>query len=247
MDDPVLYIKNVILRRFRASLAQARLIKAEELPVLAAAIGQNSQEPGLEKKFRAARVRIEHVETGRIMEEDIYCVLASAYAPAIRTTYWGPDRNYSFRAEKGKLDSRGPVFQAIVDSVQPSLHWFNRYVQLVQILSQVPIESIRNPVEISRYLAQTSPEMNELRRQLYDRQLANKVRVNAQLRQALPGLQAYRNPFNSQIIELPAGYHAGWASPFGEYILVEDAAFDPNAGAEPYWRRLEAAAQTAGR
>ena len=107
------------------------------------------------------------------------CVLGVAYVPNIRTTFWGPDRNYSFKAEKGKLDARTPVMQSMIASFQPNLQWFNRYLQLVQLLMQNPLDAKRPVTELTQYVPRTSPEINELIRQAYERQQAARDRVNA--------------------------------------------------------------------
>jgi hypothetical protein len=240
LEDPVVYIKQVLLPRFRKNLPLPQVTAAEELPKLAEAISENSKEPGLQKKFRAARVRLEYIENGRAMEEDFYCVLASTLVPSIQTTFWGPDRNYAFRAEQGKLDARSKVFQTIMSSIQPNLSWFNRYLQLIQILGQSRIEGTRNPSEFGPVIkSATTGQISEPCRQVYERQRAAQERVNASFLQYVRGLAQYLNPVDHRVVLLPS-YPGAWVNGRGDYLLAQEASFDPNIGTTQDWQRLAA-------
>jgi hypothetical protein len=238
MEDPILYVKQVLLPRFRKNLPITQITGSEELPKVAEAISENSQEPGLQKKFRAARVRLEYLENGRLMQEDIYCVLASAYAPAIRTTLWGPDRNYSFKAEKGKLDGRSKVFQTVIGSLRPSLPWFNRYLQLLQVLGRSQIETVRHVSEFGPCIkTATTDRVTDALRQVYQLQQTAQERVNASFLTYLRGLEDYRSPIDKRRVVLPA-YPGVWANARGDYLLAEDSSYDPNAGSTTDWQRV---------
>jgi hypothetical protein len=239
LEDPVVYIKQVLLPRFRKNLPLPRFVETEELPKVAATIAETAEESGLQKKFRAARVRMEYVENGRAVQEDIYCVLGLAYAPAIQTTFWGPDRNYAFKAEKGKLDAHAKVFQTIVSSFRPNVDWFNRYVQLVQALAQTPADATRQVSEFGRYIKVTAPEITEARRQAYERQHAAQERVNASFTLYLRGVEEYRNPGDNHKVVLPAAYPGVWANAVGDYLLSDEATFNPNVGLTKDWQRVE--------
>jgi hypothetical protein len=238
MDNAADYIKDVIVPRYRRSVG-ARIVTSQVLPRMADAIAQGSEESGIQKKFHAARVRLEYPENGRLMEEDVYCVLLQTTIPSAQTTFWGADRNYAFKAEKGKLDLDRRLFQAIVTSILPTFQWFNRYVQLLQILSQNPLNTTRPVVELAQYIQRTTSDTDDLRRGLFERQQSALSLLNGRLNQALGGLAEYQNPFNRQAVDLPSGYASSWASPNGEFLLASDPDFDPNQGSEVTWRRLE--------
>ncbi len=40
-------------------------------------------------------------------------------------------------------------------------------------------------------------------------------------------------------MELPSGYNDAWVNAQGEYILSEQAGFDPNVGSTVEWKRME--------
>ncbi len=72
-----------------------------------------------------------------------------------------------FKAETGKLDEATKVFQTMIASLRPNMPWFNRYLQLVQMLAQNQLEQTGRVGELSRYIARTNDEINDLRRQAY--------------------------------------------------------------------------------
>jgi hypothetical protein len=238
VDDPIDYTKRFLLPRFRPELRDAKVVATEYLPKVAEAVAAADQEPGVQKVFRASRVRIEYAQQSRVIEEDMYCVLSRVDIPQTRTTFWGTDRNYSFRAEKGKLDERTKVFQTMVASIKPNLEWFNRYRQLVQMLVQNQLRQIRQVGELSRYISQTSSEISELSRQAYENRQASQERINQQFSQYIRGVDEYRNPFDNRPVELPSGYREAWVNPSGEYVLSDDPNFDPNIGSTANWQRM---------
>jgi hypothetical protein len=40
-------------------------------------------------------------------------------------------------------------------------------------------------------------------------------------------------------VQLPGGYHDAWVNSRGEYILSNNASFNPNVGDNIEWRRME--------
>ncbi len=239
LNDPVAYVQQIILPRFRRNLPLPQITGTEELPKVAETIAENSQEPGLQKRFRAVRVRLEYVENGRAMQEDIYCVLAVAYAPAVRTTLWGAERNYSFKTEKGKLEARSKVLQTVMSSLRPNLRWYNRYLQFVQALAHGQLSNARQTSDFGPFIkAGTNDQMAEPRRQAFERQWAVQERVNASFLQYFRGLEEYRNPIDRHTLILPA-YPGVWVNARGDCLLAEEAGFDPNAGGNQEWQRAE--------
>jgi hypothetical protein len=238
VEDPTAYVRQILLPRFRPKLMQPQVLAAEELPKIAEVISETSKESGVQKKFRAVRIRIEYVEDGRSMQEDVYCVLGSAFVSAMNTTFWGAERNYSFRTEKGKLDDRTRMYQTIVSSLKPNLKWFNRYVQLVQILSPNQLDPMRKLGDLSQYVPRTTDEISEPRQKLYQAQQAVQEKINLAFAGVVPGTQLWQNPSDKRSIYLPVGYSEVWASPGGDYLL-SSGGLDPNRGANGPWKKLD--------
>jgi hypothetical protein len=239
IEDPVGYVQQVVLPRFRPNLKTPMVVSTEELPLVAKAIYDTTPESAAQQKFRAARVRLEYAENGRTMQEDIYCVMAVASVASTRTTFWGADRSYSFKAEKGRLEARSKLFQAMANSFRSNLQWVNRYIQVLQLMSQTTFEPNRSPAELARFVPRTTEEISDLRRQIFERQQANLDRVNASFSPYVRGLEEYRDPFASRTVTLPGGYVAVWANAAGEYLLSDDPNLNPNAAGRHDWQKVE--------
>jgi hypothetical protein len=239
VTDPVAFIKQYVLTRFRSGLSQPQIVATEELPKVAAAVAAANQEPGVSKTFRAVRVRLEYRQRDRLFEEDIYCVLTTAWIPMVESMFWGTERTYSFKAEKGKLDEKAKLFQTMAASFRPNLQWFNKYMQLVDVLVKAQLQQIRQAGELSRYIAKTSEEISDIRRQAYEYRQASQDRISANFSQYIRGVDEYRSPGENRTVELPSGYKQAWSNPLGEYIVSDNANFNPNIGSNSHWERLE--------
>ena len=48
--------------------------------------------------------------------------------------------------------------------------------------------------------------------------------------QSIRGVDAYHDPTSGRAVELPGGYKQVWTNGLGEYLLSDEAGFDPNIG-----------------
>ena len=232
------YVSRYLVPAFRGRF-DVRVSKRTDLPDVAQAVWQTSQEPGLRKRVSAECVRLEYEVNSQAMEEDVFCVIVYATGDLLPgSTFWGPQRLYSFQAPKGQLDARRPLFQSMVNSVRINPVWFGKYLEVVALWQKGQMQAIRQAGELSRYIAKTNDEIRELHRQAYENQQASQDRVNANFSKALRGVEAYHDPVQDQRIELPSGYDDAWVSGNGEYILSNDANFNPNVGDTQNWQRM---------
>ena len=74
---------------------------------------------GVRSYANGGKIRIQYQESGRPMEEELYAAVSqfvtdlpgSAFAPGYFINYWYIDYVFSFKAEKGGLDSQSKVFR----------------------------------------------------------------------------------------------------------------------------------------
>jgi hypothetical protein len=171
--------------------------------------------------------------------EDFYCTLTFASGPALPGfLLWGPERLYSFRAPKGQLDPRTPMFQAMATSMTIELGWFNKYRQVAELWAQRIENSIRDAGMLSRYIAQINDEITQINRAAWENQQRVMDRVNRQFANYIRGVEEYQNPYASSTVQLPAGYQRVWANRFNEYYLTNSASFNPNQHSNQQWVEL---------
>jgi hypothetical protein len=236
------YVEQVILPQHRSHVAGGRVVARESLPSVAAQVAQTVQEAGVSKRVLADRVRVEYEEGGRTIEEDFYCVLVLAETPMLPgTVMWTTDRMFSFRAEKGQLDRNASLLQAMSASLRINPAWFARYMQVVQLWQQSQMRAIQSAGELSRYIAQTNDEITAMHREAWEGQQASRDRVSRQFSEYVRGVEAYDDPVAGHAIELPGGYRDYWVSGSGEYILSDEASFNPNVGSTQSWQQMRKA------
>ncbi len=92
------------------------------------------------------------------MEEEIYTLVyywnipVKVWGVTSYFTNWGTDFQFSFKSPKGKMDAHAKMFKTMVKSFRPNLKWYNRYQQLVTMLIQRQVRSIRSMGELGSYI-----------------------------------------------------------------------------------------------
>lgn len=238
--DAIAFVKERLLPRARGNVSP-RTIKTEALPKLAEAARQAEPAPmgGPQMVFTAGRVRIEYEVNGQPVEEDLYCVLNSIAMPNANMTLQVADKLSGLRATKGKLDEATKVFETMNHSTRINLDWFNKYSQLVQVLTQAQMNQIRAAGELSRYISRTSSEISDMMRASYEQRQASQDRINKNWSQYMRGVDEYRDPIAGRPVELPSGYQNAWANGNGEYIVTDSVNFNPNVELNGSWQKLE--------
>jgi hypothetical protein len=243
---PIEALKQIVVPRFRHNASGLRIVHEEPLPDLTKAVGaERGSQPGLSASAEGARIRIEYNRGGTIMEEEIYTVVQSVSFPIqtmaglVTNTNWYVDYVFSFKAEKGKLDTHSKTFQTIAYSFKVNPQWFNRYNQVVEYLVQGQIQRIHNVGQLSKIISQTSNEIREASmKSYYERQEVND-RIADNFSQYIRGVDKYYNPIEEKPVELPSGYENAWTNGLGEYILSESPSFNPNVGSNKNWRKMK--------
>lgn len=239
--DAVEALRNLILPRY-PEVRAAKMVQQEELPEMAAAIGK-AYYPDLAGKarFSGGKVRLDYEYQGKPVEMDVYAIVGMWTFPiqGVPMTNWGADGIRYSRAPQGKLDEQYKLFQTVLYSEKLNLQWLNLYSQIQRMMINNQIQASNRAVELSRYLAQTNRQISDTIRRSYEQREAATDRAAANFDRYLRGVDAYRNPFGQNAVELPAGYRNVWANANGEYILSDNANFNPNVGGAQGWRQMQ--------
>ena len=57
--------------------------------------------------------------------------------------------------------------------------------------------------------------------------------------ESIRGVTTYTNPYDERPVPLPSDYSYAWVNRSGEYVLSNDAGYDPNVGSVSEWRLLK--------
>ena len=235
------YVRGYFVQLHRGKVRGVEIGTTKNLPDVAAAVAKNVQEQGVEKQVDSACVRLEYEEGGKRIAEDVYITLVlsrSVLVPGM--VMWSLEHQYSFRAEKERIESLQPLLQAMVASMRIELAWYAGYVQVFQLWQQGQMQAIRDAGELSRQISRNNDAMiASLRSSFAERQRAQD-RVSREFSESIRGVETYEHPFEQRPVELPSGYTDAWVNVRGEYLLSNTAGFDPNVGDTVEWRRMEA-------
>jgi hypothetical protein len=230
------FVAQVVIPTFRSN-ANPRVVDFQDTPAVSAEVAQAIQEAGLNKDVRSGRVRVEYEQDGTLIDEDFFVTLVFTTSTASPVLLWGPERIYSFRAPAGTLDDQAALLHAIVFSSRVDRHWLNEYLQAADLWHQGQLQSIQDAAQLSRILAQTDDAIRESTNAAFQARSDTNERISLKFSELIRGVETYDDPFLGDV-QLPAGYDSVWASTMGEYILSNDANYDPNIGSDIDWQSL---------
>jgi hypothetical protein len=239
------YIRQFLLPRFRGDLADLRVADLKPLPELAQAMKPQQQaNPYAQTTTDAAKACLEYTRGGQQIEEEVYVVVQSVQWPmqsmfgVIQHHIWLPDHQFSFRAARGQLDANRKLFETMAKSFKVNPQWFAKYNQLVQALARQQIQRIRQVGEISRIVSQTANEISDMMNETYNERQRVNDKIATDFSRYIRGVEPYTDPNTGKEVELPSGYKNAWVSSSGEYVVSDDAGYDPAQGGG-VWKKMD--------
>jgi hypothetical protein len=112
-------------------------------------------------------------------------------------------------------------------------------MQTSQYMIQNQIQQIHHIGQLSQIISQTSNQISDMIMDSYHQRQQTLDRLSNQFSQAMRGVDAYRDPTTEQNVELPSGYSYAWSNGLDEYVLTNDASFDPNLDSNLNWEPMK--------
>ena len=239
-------LQYIILPEFRSNYPGMTVILNENLPELPEALGAGNQGQGfVSSAATGAKLRISYTQEGIPMEEEFYAVVESITFPiqsmygTFYNTIWYIDYTFSCKAEKGKLEKNTKIFQTITSSFIINPAWYAKYTNVIEYMAQQQIRQINSIGEFSRMLSRMSDQMSTQNLQQYEARGDMYDRVSQKFSDNMLGIDRYYDPFEGREVELPSGYNYAWSNNHGEYIVSDNANFNPNVGSNLHWEPLK--------
>jgi hypothetical protein len=229
----------------KRSMRGMTVVKEKEVPELAAlAIGL--PERGVKASAEAGKMRIVYAERGGQMEEEFYAAVSqfvtqlpgSGYSSGYFIDYWYIDYAFSFRDEKGKLDSRSRTFQTMIYSLKVNPRWFAKVVNVREQLAQSYIKGIKSVGRMGQMISQAGSQMREDQQRGWEQRQQANDKIVQNFSDHIRGVERYNDPRAGKEVELPAGYGNAWANNLGEYIVTESPGYNPNIESNQHWEQL---------
>ena len=238
-------LRNIILSEQRNGFSDMKVIKDESVPELPKALGAGKQAQGIGTSgATGAKLRVIYTKDGITMEEEFYAVVESFSFPVQSmygtsyNTIWYIDYIFSFKAEKGKLESNTKIFQTITSSFKINPHWYAKYSNVIEYMAQQKISQIKSVGEFSRMLSRMSDQVSEEKMQQFKARGDVYDEVSQKFSDNTLGIDRYINPHEEKEVELPSGYNNAWCNNNDEYILSDDPNFNQNEGSNLHWESM---------
>jgi len=239
-------LQEAVIPRHRGQMPGLQVVVQEQLPQLAQQMRANDPALGMGiTGSDGGRVRVRYRLGDREVEEDVFGVVevSQQVMPTMmgmaENVFWMADYLFSFRAQAGQLDSLSDVFMAIVRSYRLNPQWYARYLQVSQTMIQNQIQQIHHIGQLSQIISQTSDTISDMMMDSYNQRQQTLDWLSDQFSQTIRGVDEYYDASLEQSVELPGGYDHAWSNGLDEYILTNDANFDPNLGSTVNWESME--------
>jgi hypothetical protein len=237
---------NIILPAFRRNSAGLQIIERKRVPELEQ-LAKGQLTPGVNANATGGKIRISYQENGGPMEEEMYAVVsqfvtplpASYMTPSYFIDYWYVDYIFSFKAEKGKLDSNAKIFQTMIFSYKINPQWFAKVLNTKEQMVQMIMRGIKAIGRIGDIIAHAGSEMRADQQSDWERRQQANDRIVQNFCDNIRGVERYNDPFSGKEVELPSGYGHAWANNLGDYIITDSPSYNPNIGSNLSWRQIE--------
>ncbi|MBK9222711.1 MAG: hypothetical protein WBO31_14645 [Saprospiraceae bacterium] len=201
------------------------------------------QGSAIQSNSESGFLRIEYQENNQTLEEEFYGQLdisnmSSQGMVNLHSTIWAANNLYSVKAPKGKLEACRKIALTIKASSRPTLQFYNKFIQVTKILSDVVYQRIYQAGQISKIISQTNDQISKSISDSYWQTQKSNERVNNQFSDYVRGVDRYTDG-NQTLIQLPSGYQNAWVNDRGEYILSESSSFNPNTEFNGNWKVLQ--------
>jgi len=212
----------------------AQLETQQDMPNIAALLQQSAGEGA---QAKAGRVRFAYERDGQPWEEDIYLNLV--YQSQAGMMVWYPESAAVVRAPRGQLDRMTPLMVSILHTVRLNQTWYSALMYVRNQFHERMMGQIADIGDISQMIAQNSDELRNMYSESYKAASDAEDSVNQSFSETIRGVNTYSDPYEGRPVELPSGYNDAWVNANGEYLLSNQAGYDPNVGATTEWRRMD--------
>jgi hypothetical protein len=204
---------------------------------------------GVNASAEAGKIRVEYGEGGKKLEEEFYAAVSqfvinmpgSGMSSGYYINYWYMDFIFSFRDQKGKLDSDAKLFQTMIYSMKLNQTWVAKVVNVKEILAQQYMRGIKAVGQMGQMIAQAGSQMREDQQQAWEARQQAQDKIAQNFSDNIRGVERYNDPRAGKEVELPAGYGNAWANDLGEYIVSDSPSYNPNTESNQHWEQLELA------
>jgi len=139
--------------------------------------------------------------------------------------WWGLEPVVTFGAPKGELDAAMPLLQALANSLRITPQWAQMKTDHMRALNRI---AAKGAADRSAIIADTNREINQIINDGWNERSKSMDSTHAKYINSIREVENYTVAGSNTAVELPSNYGHVFSNGRGEYILTDDALFDPN-------------------
>lgn len=210
---------------------------------------QSAAQYRLQQRVRpdVVRARVKYSLNGRPVEEWIIAatVITGTLGPSYNARTMQQVQAYSYscvayvtaeRAPQGQLDASEKFFELVTSTYRVNPEWQNRVNGNAQAIQQIELKGVRDR---SAIVTKNAEDIRNIQRQGYENQQKSQDHISRQFSENMRDVETYRNPTTGDTVELSNQYGHAWVNNRGEYLLSDQAGFDPSVTFKEDWKPLE--------
>jgi hypothetical protein len=234
IKDPQEFVRKFWIPKTLPHLAKAKLVRKESVPKMAAEFKRRFGGPATASGHR---LRYEFERDGKTWEEDVQFGLL--FSGSAQLTTWYVNFATSVRAPKGEIDRLAGIASTVIASRTSTPEWDATFQIVQRLFNQGQQQQIADTAALGRMMTQYRNESAALQKQVTEERQASQDRMADYRRETLGGIETYRDQVNHALVEMPAGWKDYWVNEKGEYLLSDQAGFNPNMGSVRTWKKME--------
>jgi hypothetical protein len=250
------YLRQVVIPQARPG---AQVLGSEPMPELGRGLEdqirqyqQVAAQQGMRMQVRTqvdtARVHLATSGQGGETEEWLAGVTLTVATPApsynMRTGQMGQTLNYQcsaslvfgMAAPRGELAAHERLFDMILGTVQVDPEWEGR---VLQVMRNMAASDSKSAMDRSAIASQYARDSSRIINQGYQERSQRMDRTFANFDNYIRGVENYRNPATGEVVQLSNQYGHAWSNGNGEYVLSDQAGFNPNSALRGSWTELQ--------
>jgi hypothetical protein len=140
------------------------------------------------------------------------------------------------RAPEGKLDSSERFFDLINSTYRVDQTWQGRVTQNALAIQKIRAKGASDRAKI---VSKNAEDIRNIQRESYENQQRGQDQSSTQFSQYIRGTETYQNPNTGEKVDLDSKYGNAWVNNRGEYLLSDQAGFDPNTVSQESWTSMQ--------
>jgi hypothetical protein len=253
---PPMGAADYVRRNLAGVRPNARIVSIEPLPKITQVLQQQARQTEqaaaqyqLRQRVRPdiVRARLRYNLSGKPVEEwlIVKTIVTGTLGPSFSVstgqmtqafTYSCTATTIAERAPQGELDSSERFFELLVSTIRVSPEWQSRVNQHASAMQQIELKGIRDR---SAIVSKSADHIRNIQRQGWENKQKSEDHVFQQSSEATRDVETYRNPATGETVELSNQYGRAWVNDRGEYLLSDQASFDPSVTFKENWTPLQ--------